>query len=85
MARLAREHAEVVLGTEAGMCNRIRRDSPDTKCWPLRRTALCRNMKLTRLEHVRAALEGAVAEIVVPEDVAARARQALDRMLAVVP
>ena len=85
MARLAREHDEIVLGTEAGMCNRIRRDSPDTKCRPLRRTALCRNMKLTRLEHVRAALEGAVPEIVVPELVATRARQALDRMLAVVP
>ncbi len=83
MIRLAREHDEIVLGTEAGMCNRIRRDAPNTKCRPLRRTALCRNMKLTRLEHVRAALEGKVPEVVVPESVAARARQALDRMLAV--
>jgi len=84
MARLAREHDEIVLGTEAGMCNRVRRDSPDTRCRPLRRTALCRNMKLTRLEHVRAALEGAVPEIVLPEAVAARARQALDGMMAVI-
>jgi quinolinate synthase len=85
MVRLAREHNTIVLGTEAGMCNRIRRDRPDTKCWPLRRTALCRNMKLTRLENVRAALEGSVPEIVVPEAIAARARMALDRMMAVVP
>jgi quinolinate synthase len=85
MVRLASEHKAVVLGTEAGMCNRIRRDLPDTKCWPLRRTALCRNMKLTRLEDVLAAIEGSVPEIVVPEPNAARARLALDRMIAVVP
>ena len=85
MVRLAREHDAIVLGTEAGMCNRIRRDLPDTECWPLRRTALCRNMKLTRLENVLAALEGSVPEIIVPEPIAARARLALDRMMAVVP
>jgi quinolinate synthase len=84
MVRLAREHHAIVLGTEAGMCNRIRRDLPDTKCWPLRRTALCRNMKLTRLENVLVALEGSVPEIVVPDPIAARARMALDRMMAVV-
>jgi len=84
MVRLAKEHQEIVLGTEAGMCNRIRRDLPDTKCWPLRRTALCRNMKLTRLEDILAALEGKVPEILVPDPIAARARLALDRMLAVV-
>jgi quinolinate synthase len=83
MTRLAREHRQIVLGTEAGMCDRIRRDTPETQCWPLRRTALCRNMKLTRLEDVLAALQGSVPEILVPESIAARARQALDRMLAV--
>jgi quinolinate synthase len=83
MVRLAREHSEVVLGTEAGMCDRIRRDLPQVKCWPLRRTALCRNMKLTRLEDVRAALKGDVPEITIPEAIAARARRALDRMMEV--
>ena len=84
MVRLAKEHKEIVLGTEAGMCDRIRRDLPDTKCWPLRRTALCQNMKLTRLEDVLAALEGSVPEVVIPEATASRARAALDRMMAVV-
>jgi len=83
MIRLAREHGEIVLGTEAGMCDRIRRDLPQVKCWPLRRTALCRNMKLTRLEDVRAAVEGGVPEITVPEATAAPARRALDRMMEV--
>jgi quinolinate synthase len=83
MVRLAREHIEIVLGTEAGMCDRIRRDLPQVKCWPLRRTALCKNMKLTRLEDVRAALEGTVPEITIPETIAVRARRALDRMMEV--
>jgi quinolinate synthase len=83
MVRLAHEHSEIVLGTEAGMCDRVRHDLPQVKCWPLRRTALCQNMKLTRLEDVRAALEGEVPEITVPEAIAVRARRALDRMMAV--
>ena len=81
MVRLAREHSEIVLGTEAGMCDRIRRDLPRVNCWPLRRTAFCKNMKLTRLEDVRAALEGVVPEITIPADIAVRARRALDRMM----
>jgi quinolinate synthase len=83
MVRLAREHDEIVLGTEAGMCDRIRRDLPQVRCWPLRRTALCRNMKMTRLEDVRSALEGAVPEITIPEAIAVRARRALDLMMQV--
>jgi quinolinate synthase len=83
MVRLAREHGEIVLGTEAGMCDRVRRDLPQVKCWPLRRSALCRNMKLTRLVDVRAALEGTVPEIEIPSDIAVRARRALDRMMEV--
>jgi quinolinate synthase len=83
MLRLAAELSEVVLGTEAGMCNRVRRDFPDTKCWPLRRTALCRNMKLTRLDHVLAALERKVPEVTLTPDISSRARTALDRMLAI--
>jgi quinolinate synthase len=83
MVRLAHEHSEIVLGTETGMCDRIRRDLPQVKCWPLRRTAVCRNMKLTRLEDVRATLEGSVPEITIPDTVAVRAHRALDRMMEV--
>jgi quinolinate synthase len=82
MLRLAAEHKELVLGTEAGMCNRVRREYPDCECHPLRRTALCRNMKLTGLEHVQQALEGSVPEISIPDRVTTRARAALERMMA---
>jgi quinolinate synthase len=82
MLRLAGQYREVVLGTEVGMCHRVRRELPGCTCHPLRRTAICRNMKLTRLEHVHEALSGAVPEVVLGGEVATRARAALERMVA---
>ncbi|MGQ9707557.1 MAG: quinolinate synthase NadA [bacterium] len=84
MLRLARDYDELVLATEVGMCNRIRREYPGKRCYPLRRTAICRNMKLTSLKKVHDALLGKVDEIVIPEDVAERARRSLLRMMAIV-
>jgi len=81
MYRLAKEYKELVLGTEIGMCSRIRRDFPETQCYPLRWTAICRNMKMTRLEHVRRALTETAEEITIPDAVAAPARRAIERML----
>jgi len=83
MYRLAKDHPEMVLGTEAGMCDRILRDFPDNRCWPLRRAAVCHNMKKTTLDKVRAALEGESGEVTVPDEIAGRARAAIERMLAV--
>ena len=82
MVRLAGQYDRIVLGTEAGMCSRIRRDYPGTECFPLKLTAVCSNMKLTTLEKVRHVLETGANEITVPEPIAGRARQALERMLA---
>ena len=83
MYRMAGEHRSMVLGTEAGMCERITRDYPDNHCFPLRRAALCRNMKMTTLGKVNEALSGKVEEVTVPPAVADRARAAIERMLAV--
>lgn len=81
MLKLAREFDELVLGTEAGMCNRIRREYPEKKCHPLRHTAICQNMKLTSLQSVRAALMGEVPEITIPEEIVQSAQKTLYRML----
>jgi quinolinate synthase len=81
MYRMAKERRSMVLGTEAGMCARIMRDYPDNHCFPLRRTALCRNMKMTTLGKVNEALSGKVEEVAVPPAVADRARAAIERML----
>lgn len=81
MLRLAREYPEIVLGTEAGMCARIRHEYPEKGCYPLRRTAICRDMKLTTLEKVRQSFLGTYPEITIPEEIAIRARRALQRMM----
>lgn len=83
MVRLAKDFDEIVLGTEAHMCNRIRRDYPGKKCVPLKLSAICVNMKKTTLDKVLRVLETGENEIRVPTGIAERARQALDRMLAV--
>lgn len=81
MLRLAQEYPEIVLGTEVGMCSRLRREYPGKGCYPLRRTAICRNMKLTTLEKVRQAFLGTYHEITIPEEIATRARRSLQRMM----
>ena len=83
MVKLAAQYDEIVLGTEAGMCARIQRDFPAKRCFPLKTAAVCFNMKKTTLEKVAHVLETGENEIVVPAEIAVRARRALDRMLAV--
>lgn len=84
MVRLAKEYNEIVLGTEAGMCHRIKREYPDKLCHPLKRTAICTNMKKTTLDKVLNVLETESNEITVPESIAQKARAAVEKMLSCV-
>jgi quinolinate synthase len=81
MLKLAAEYDEIILGTEAGMCNRIKREHPNKLCHPLKRTALCTNMKKTTLDKILKVLENENNEINVPEQIAQKARQALEKMV----
>jgi quinolinate synthase len=74
---------EFIIGTEVGILHRIGKDCPGKQCYPLSPAAICRNMKKTDLGKVRDSLVTLSPRIMVPEDIAARARRAIGRMLAV--
>ncbi len=74
---------EFIIGTEVGMLYRLRKDNPEKKFFPLSEKAVCENMKKTDLEKVLRALQTLEPKVVVPERIAIKARQAIERMLAI--
>jgi quinolinate synthase len=73
---------EFIIGTEVGILHRIAKQCPEKRCYPLSLASVCRNMKKTDLTKVRNALQTLRPRITVPEDIADRARGAIERMLA---
>ncbi len=74
---------EFIIGTEVGILHRLLRECPTKKCYPLSQAAICTNMKKTDLIKVRNSLISLQPRITVPEEIAHRARCAIERMLAV--
>ena len=72
-----------VVATETGVLHRLRRENPGKEFQAAVDTAECRFMKLITLEKVRDSLRDLKHEVRVPEDVAVKARRAIDRMLAI--
>lgn len=70
-----------LVATETGILHRLRSEMPEKRFDPLREDAICRYMKLTMLESVRASLERTEHVISVPAEVAERARAAVRRMV----
>jgi quinolinate synthase len=74
---------EFIVATETGILYRLRRANPDKTFFAASERAECQYMKMTTLPKVLNALEKMQYRITVPPDVAARARLALERMVAV--
>ncbi|PKL64633.1 MAG: quinolinate synthase [Methanomicrobiales archaeon HGW-Methanomicrobiales-3] len=73
---------DFIIGTETGILYRLKKDCPKKQCYPLAESAFCRDMKKTSLAMVRDSLVTLTPRIVVPDEIAARARCAIERMLA---
>jgi quinolinate synthase len=73
---------EIIVGTEEGLVHRLRRENPDKTFYTVPHT-VCPNMKKTNAEKLVASLENMQYEVSVAEDVADRAREAVERMLEV--
>jgi quinolinate synthase len=74
---------EFIVATELGILHRLRRENPGKSFFAANDRAQCAYMKVTTLPKVRRALETLTHEITVPEDVAARARLSIERMVAI--
>lgn len=76
------EKQEFIVGTESGILHRIRQVCPDKKFYLASDRLVCPNMKLTSLVKVRDALITLTPRITVKEEIRVKAKEALDRMLA---
>ncbi|HSA54856.1 MAG TPA: quinolinate synthase NadA [Gemmatimonadaceae bacterium] len=74
---------EFIVATETGILHRLRRANPDKTFIPASSRAECQYMKMTTLPKVLRSLERMEHRIVVPPDIADRARRALERMVAI--
>jgi len=86
MVRWAREAQarEIIVGTEVGLIHRLKKDSPEKTFIPISMLTTCPNMKRITLEKVLWELEDMRHPVEVPEDIATKARRAIERMLEVV-
>jgi quinolinate synthase len=75
--------ATVLVATETGMLHQLRAANPRVSFEPVNPRAVCEYMKLITPEKLLRCLRDGVAEITVDEAVAARARRAVERMLAI--
>jgi quinolinate synthase len=76
---------KVLVATETGMLHQLRRANPGVEWEAVNPDAVCRFMKMTTPEALLRCLRDGVEEVVVEPDVAARARRAVEAMIAVAP
>ena len=74
---------EFIIGTEVGIIHRLKKENPGKIFYPAYNRAICPNMKLTNLEKVLWSLEEERFEIIVPDDIAKKAKTAIDKMIAI--
>jgi quinolinate synthase len=71
------------VATETGILHRLEKDAPGKQFLPVNDKAVCRYMKMITLEKTRDALRDWKHEVTVEPDVAAKAKLAIDRMVAI--
>ena len=79
----ASEKEEFIVATEIGILHRLRRENPTKKFYPASERAACAYMKVTTLPKVLRSLQILQHPISVPGHIAAKARRAIERMVAI--
>lgn len=85
MCKFARESdaKEFILGTEVGILHRLRTENPGKSFYPVTDRLVCPNMKKTTLDNLAECLREMKNRVTVPEEIATRARRAIEAMLAI--
>ena len=71
----------IIVGTEEGLVIRLKRENPEKNFLPAKKHAICGAMKRVTLENLYYALINEEPVVEVPDDIADRARVAIERML----
>jgi quinolinate synthase len=82
-AARASQARTLIIGTEIGILHRLRKENPDKEFVPACRWCDCGHMKVNTLEKLLWSLEDLEPVIKVPEEVANKARKAIERMMAI--
>ena len=75
---------DFVVATETGILHRLHKEAPDKRFYAMSERAVCRYMKQITLVKVRDSLRDMKFEVTVSDEVAARARLAIERMVEIV-
>jgi len=79
------EARSFIVATETGIIHTLKKENPGKGFFAASTRAVCPNMKRITLDKVLWSLEDMHYEIIVPEEIRTRAKNALDRMVAVLP
>ncbi|MCS7173537.1 MAG: quinolinate synthase NadA [Armatimonadetes bacterium] len=71
-----------LVATETGILHRMRKEAPGKTFLPVREDAICQYMKRITLDKLHRSLREGIYEVRVDPEIAARARRAIERMLA---
>jgi len=72
---------DIIIGTETGIINRLKKENPEKNFHPARKQAVCQDMKKTTLKKVYQALKNMEKKVVVPEEVKDKAKKAIEKMI----
>lgn len=75
------EKKTIILGTEAGMVYRLKKENPGKDFYPAKDLAFCFNMKKIDLNGVLRSLENRVHRVEVPPEIRRRALGAIEKMI----
>ncbi len=79
----ASSHHSFIIGTEEGLLHRLRLENPDKSFYLVSNSQICTDMKKTTLETVIQTMELRQNIVTVPEAIRLKAKQAVNRMLAI--